>query len=887
MNLVSDATKLAVNSIEPATIANHGYLHQLKSTSDGAKHDEFTCPFCGNGCGEDGTGITAKQGSDGHYGYFCHRCGEKFDNVQIIAIRHGLDSQRDFRDVVKIACDEFGIYFDDDEEDSVKRSVKKSTLPAQIQPPQKSETDKIRDEKKLKLIRDDLNTDPAPLKEKFPQWRGLPADFLIKYGCRFIEKWTPPDSRADNKFSTPTPRMIIPAGNGYLARLTCSVEDFPEKARPYIKEKQHAGKKALFNPDALGEEIVFAVEGEVDVMSIEFVGFHAVATGGAGSYDLLVDVVKNLQKNPRLIVILFDGDKTGRDSAAKLHAALNQIACPSVVKFLAGDDDSKIDANDFLRGGDGDSLKEILQKFIDDAMKEAAAFEEKISFQKPFDDELRRFYFFGGTSDLTNARRIERFADGRLKFLTDDEIWLTWQDSGFWCKGSKENHCVLPLAFKLSDKLKAEFVAFEKKLNAQKKTIEASIESGEQSTKEEATRLKKIEENRKNAAAVSTAFKSKSKVSNAISLLKGCDSIRITSDDLDRHKNLLNVQNGVVDLQTGKLYRHDPKYLITQQCRAAYDPNARSPLIEKFLVDIMPDEATRAALIRWLAYCLTAETCEEKFMVLLGKGANGKSTLTRVLSTLLGDYAAQIPRDALVVHRFSPANSHTAALNPLANARFATSEELPQSAMIDSSLVKSLTGSDLMPLRGLHQEYKTFRPTAKVNLSSNFTPKFENASDKGLIRRLLVAPFLQEFLGKECDPRLKEKLLQPENQRALLALLVDDAQEWYRNGLLISDAMTKATKENLDASDFVADFLNEFTETGDYETPRRELLDKLKEKYPQARDFNDRDLCQIIERHDVAYKRKKFGFVFVGVRLLTDRDFDGSIVDETVIPPDC
>ena len=63
--------------------------------------------------------------------------------------------------------------------------------------------------------------------------------------------------------------MIIPSGEvSYLARLTDQVNNYDIKARPFIKEKVHTGHKKLFNSNALQNEIVFVIEGEIDEMSI-------------------------------------------------------------------------------------------------------------------------------------------------------------------------------------------------------------------------------------------------------------------------------------------------------------------------------------------------------------------------------------------------------------------------------------------------------------------------------------------------------------------------------------------------------------------------------------------------------------------------------------------
>ena len=477
----------------------------------------------------------------------------------------------------------------------------------------------------------------------------------------------------------------------------------------------------------------------------------------------------------------------------------------------------------------------------------------------PFDDDDRAFYFSGDCETLTNARRLEKFCSDRVKFIVDIDSWLTWQKSGVWQRcGSDKNHFVLPFVFELADRLTLSLPPVEDGLNK-----------------------------RKAAMNITKQFKDFKKFSSCISSFKGLSSIRITAADLDAYPNLLCVQNGVVDLETGALMDADSKLLLTQQCAVAYDPTAQSPLVDKFFRDIMPDDETRAGLLRWLGYCLTGEISEEKFMIWLGaSGANGKGSLSRTLAELLCSYAATLPQDALVVHKFDTANGHTASLNPLIGARFAISEELAQNSVVNSALIKTLVGGDMLTFRALRQEAQTHAPTAKINIASNFTPKFENIDDGGLERRALVMPYTQTFKGDRADPHLKKKLLTPENLRAFLALLVDEAVAWYKDGLIISDEMTTATRDSLSENDWVADFLDEFCELGTGELPRRKLLDFIREKCIQAHRFNDREICKMIERRGVGY-RKKGAFVFTGIRFCsdTDRDFGGEPLEHDDIPP--
>ena len=340
----------------------------------------------------------------------------------------------------------------------------------------------------------------------------------------------------------------------------------------------------------------------------------------------------------------------------------------------------------------------------------------------------------------------------------------------------------------------------------------------------------------------------------------------------DQHPNLLNCLNGVIDLQTGKLYQHDSKYLITQQCRAAYDPNAYSELVNNFFKAIQPDEMTRAGLLRWLGYCLTGEVKEEKFMIHTGNGGNGKGVLSATVLELLDSYGIGLAPTALLKsNRPYDADKATTALNGLDLARCAISEEMPADGELDMSLIKNLSGGDRINLRRLHSEYRTIIPTTKLNLSGNYTPKIENVHDDGLLRRMLNMPYLVKFGTPEhpADHNLKKKMLLPENLNALLALLIDEARVWYRDGLIISPLMKQETKRHLEQNDFISDFINDNYERGNnLFVKAKDFIDDLRQEYPrECSRFKRADLIKLIANTSgVTYgeDRKRFK-VFTGI----------------------
>ena len=823
MKKISDATLEHLRGISADELVAHDVI------AEAPNHKGlfgYICPMCGSGEGGnhsngvgDGAGAFDRQNR-----FYCHACnnsaahGHKLSTIDLFALSRNLQHEN-FGEQCRQMCREFGLPSDFEEIELPRRTRRRSfkmTDSLKVDPPV--------DNSEKEMIQADLNADNQPLIE-FVQsrrgaWRGLPLDILQKHGCKFNPKWTSPTSRLQKKYSTPTPRMLVPTGDsGYLARLTVNLDRYDERTQKYIHEKEHAGTKQLFNADALNaDEPIFAVEGYIDAMSIELAGFSAVALGGRNRGDLLVKAVAKKEKKPRIIILL-DGDKSGRESAPEIFDALIDVRCPCVVRFLTADE-SKLDCNQILVEQGLDALQDRLQSLFDDSLAEFDAVARELAKEENFrlSDDLLNFLFDGDASDLDFARRFEKIFGNRVRWLTDSERWLIY-GGGVWTRGSEKNSCILPLTREVAD-LMSQY--------AEKKE-----------ERELADRLK-----------------STRKISSSITALKCLDSILITQDDLDTHSTLLNVLNGVVDLETGILMNADPALLITRQCRAEYHADAHSELVDKFFRDIQPDEMTRQGLLRWLGYCLTGETSEEKFMVCHGGGKNGKGVLSKTMLALLGTYGVGLtPRALLKSNRPADADKATTAINALEGVRFAISEELPADAELDASLVKNLTGGDDINLRYNYSEFRTVPNFAKLNISGNYLPRLESTADDGILRRLLNMPFTVKFgVDAPADPTLKKKMLLPENLNALLAILVREAVNWYRcynneeSGLIISQLMTQETARHLEQSNFVADFIaDNYTRNQNHEIKAKDFIDKLRTEYPRETSrFKRADLIKLI-----------------------------------------
>lgn len=430
--MISDTCVSDIKKLSADTLANFGALRRVEG-----KSDEYICPFCNNGASHDATGIKPKDYLS-HIGYKCHRCGEKFDNIQILAEHYGLNYRNDFKEICRRACNDFGITFEKERPNkqgdyNMKQSpVKAPAHDLELIYSSKADNSEPATQKNtirhsvLGIINNDLRTDFQPLKDfcdkQGGQWRGLPFELLKKKGCKFIRKWIRPKTLAKYpdavKWAVTSPRVLVPASTdankaNYLARLTVPIENFTAEQRKFLEEKEHAGEKTLFNADLLPNVgLAIAVEGYLDAMSLELAGFNAVAFGSADGYKLLVKAVATLNTKPKILILL-DPDETGREHAPKLKRALAKVGCLAVIRFLTKEN-SKLDPNQILVEQGLDTLRETINKLIADSQAEFNALEKEISAPAPMNDDQAAL-----SSDNDNTADIIADIRDRCTWKTD------------------------------------------------------------------------------------------------------------------------------------------------------------------------------------------------------------------------------------------------------------------------------------------------------------------------------------------------------------------------------------------------------------------------------------------------------------------------------------
>ena len=218
----------------------------------------------------------------------------------------------------------------------------------------------------------------------------------------------------------------------------------------------------------------------------------------------------------------------------------------------------------------------------------------------------------------------------------------------------------------------------------------------------------------------------------------------------DQHPDLLNVDNGVVDLRTGELKPHDPALLLTKCSPAQYRTGAAHPDWTAAL-KALPDDVADWMQVRFGQAVTGHPPPDDLLPVLQGGGENGKSTVVAAIGRALGDHAVTVPERVLLANP----SDHPTELMTLRGARLALIEETPEARHLSVKRLKDLLGSDQMSARYIRGNPVSWTPTHSLMLTTNYTPRVDE-TDHGTWRRLALVKFPYTF-RKHSTPLLGDR----------------------------------------------------------------------------------------------------------------------------------
>jgi putative DNA primase/helicase len=359
---------------------------------------------------------------------------------------------------------------------------------------------------------------------------------------------------------------------------------------------------------------------------------------------------------------------------------------------------------------------------------------------------------------------------------------------------------------------------------------------------------------------------SKQSIESAIWCARSEPGIAVRLTDFDADGWLLNVANGTLDLRTGDLKPHRREDLISNLVDIAFDPEAECELWDHFLWQVLNHDLDLYAYVRrFVGYLLVGDVSEQSLHFLFGNGANGKSVFCELLMRLLGEYAAAVSPDLIMLKRHGGIPNDVARLRGI---RAAMMNETAQGSKFDEAKLKDLTGGDTLNARFLHQEFFDFRPTHRIVIRGNHKPAIKG-TDEGIWRRLRLVPFTVSIPPEAQDRDLLRKL--EGELPGILTWALKGCLEWQANGLKPPAIITDAVRKYREESDTLGRFISECCEVQSLHAQVKStvLYDRYQEFCESAREgcIPSRDFPAEMEKKGFEHKHTKVANVYIGIEL--------------------
>jgi putative DNA primase/helicase len=325
--------------------------------------------------------------------------------------------------------------------------------------------------------------------------------------------------------------------------------------------------------------------------------------------------------------------------------------------------------------------------------------------------------------------------------------------------------------------------------------------------------------------------------------------------------------NGVVrfDGDQWSLEHHQREDYRTSTIPVEWKPEAEAPRFQQFLMEVFQgdEDATdkARALLEMMGYTLMRHTRHERFIILVGRGANGKSVLLSVLVALCGTQnVAAVSPDQL-----DRPFQRAALFRMLANII----TELKQGEQIQDGALKSIVSGEPSTVEQKFKHPFTMRPYATQWYGTNHMPHTRDFSF-ALFRRALIVPFNRKFSGDDADPNLTATLTK--ELPGILRLSLEAYGNALRRGKFTEP---ESCLEAKDKWRLEADQVARFAEDRLEATPGSWIL--LKELYQRYREWADEagirqkvgkdEFIDRMERLDYRRKRLGVGIVFEDIQV--------------------
>jgi putative DNA primase/helicase len=313
---------------------------------------------------------------------------------------------------------------------------------------------------------------------------------------------------------------------------------------------------------------------------------------------------------------------------------------------------------------------------------------------------------------------------------------------------------------------------------------------------------------------------------------------------LDKEPRYINLENGLLDWinPVPELKTHTQQDLSSIRIPLKYNIESKCTKIDKFLEEILPAADCIPLIEELFGYCMIPDTRFEKAFMFVGKGANGKSTLLKLLQAFIGkNNVSNESLQQLADDKYRAAN----LVGKLANV-FPDLSDMP---LENSGYFKALTSGDRISVERKHKDSFNMENTARLIFSANAIPRSKDVSH-GFYRKWVILRFPNEFKkGSTADESLINMLTQEGEMSGFLNKAIAGLVRLFTNRKFTEPESIKAEMQKYQTlNDTAKAFIDEMCAIGqEYSVGRKDLYaeytkwcDEGHYRPVSVRKFNDR-----------------------------------------------
>lgn len=282
----------------------------------------------------------------------------------------------------------------------------------------------------------------------------------------------------------------------------------------------------------------------------------------------------------------------------------------------------------------------------------------------------------------------------------------------------------------------------------------------------------------------------------------------IEEKELNSNERIINFQDGILDIDTLKLYPHSPKVYSTIQIPADYKEiescDGECPVFDSYIHTLCDnDEDAIDILLQCIGLSISNVYGHrtKKSLFLVGKGNTGKSQIKKLVETFIGAQNISTVDLKVLNSRFGKSAMYGKRLVGCNDMSYETIKEL--------DIFKSMTGGDRISLEFKNGGFIDYTYKGFVWFNCNSLPTFGGDKGKWVYERMIPLVCKNEIPKEKQDKMLFEKMMKEKN--AILKKVLFALKKLIKNNynIELTEEMKKTLSEYETENNTLLTFIRE------------------------------------------------------------------------------